>query len=33
MSHATLDLVLIIWATASTTAAAVLGVIVWMLLE
>ena len=33
MSHATLEIALIIWATASTTAAAVLGVIVWILLE
>jgi len=32
MSHATLDLVLIIWATASTAASMVLGAIVWMLL-
>jgi len=33
MSYETLEIVLIIWATASTAASVVLGLIVWMLLE
>ena len=33
MSHETLEIVLIIWATACSTVSVVLGVIVWILLE